>query len=145
MAKGFESWDDDSLNSERDSCLFSSRLFSSDLCLKCFLRSLDKLGRVCVCVCVHARARVCMYACMLSHVWLLRAKCVCMHVCVHACTLSHVRAPHAPSPWPQAPPSEYWSGLPFPRPGDFSDPGIEPMSPESPALSGGFFTTELSL
>ena len=27
-------------------------------------------------------------------------------------------------------------------PGDFSDPGIEPMSPAAPALTGGFFTTE---
>ena len=34
---------------------------------------------------------------------------------------------------------EYWSGLPFPPPGDLSDPGIEPTSP---ALAGGFFTTE---
>ena len=24
---------------------------------------------------------------------------------------------------------EYWSGLPFPSPGDFPDPGIEPWSP----------------
>ena len=24
---------------------------------------------------------------------------------------------------------EYWSGLPFPFPGDISDPGIKPMSP----------------
>ena len=24
---------------------------------------------------------------------------------------------------------EYWSGLPFPSPGDLSDPGIEPRSP----------------
>ena len=24
---------------------------------------------------------------------------------------------------------EYWSGLPFPTPGDFPDPGIEPRSP----------------
>ena len=24
---------------------------------------------------------------------------------------------------------EYWSGLPFPFPGDLPDPGIEPMSP----------------
>ena len=24
---------------------------------------------------------------------------------------------------------EYWSGLPFPSPGDLSDPGIEPVSP----------------
>ena len=28
---------------------------------------------------------------------------------------------------------EYWSGLPFP-PGDLPDPGIEPVSPVSPAL-----------
>ena len=27
-----------------------------------------------------------------------------------------------------------WSGLPFPSPGDFPDPGMEPMSPASPAL-----------
>ena len=24
---------------------------------------------------------------------------------------------------------EYWSGLPFPSPGDLSDPGMEPRSP----------------
>ena len=35
----------------------------------------------------------------------------------------------------------YWSGLPFPPPGDLLDPGIEPMSLESPELAGGFFTT----
>ena len=34
---------------------------------------------------------------------------------------------------------EYWSGFPFPSPGDLSDPGIKPTSP---ALAGGFFTTE---
>ena len=33
------------------------------------------------------------------------------------------------------PRQECWSGLPFPTPGDFSDPGIEP------ALTGGCFTT----
>ena len=42
------------------------------------------------------------------------------------------------TPWtvaPQAPLSmgfsrqEYWSGLPFPSPGDLPDPGIEPRSP----------------
>ena len=33
---------------------------------------------------------------------------------------------------------EYWSGLPFPIPGDLSNPGIEPACP---ALAGGFFTT----
>ena len=29
---------------------------------------------------------------------------------------------------------EYWSGLPFPAPGDPPDSGIEPMPPTSPAL-----------
>ena len=37
------------------------------------------------------------------------------------------------------PRQEYWSGLPFPTPGDLPDPGIKPVSP---ALAGGFFTTE---
>ena len=34
---------------------------------------------------------------------------------------------------------EYRSGLPFLAPGDLPDPGIKPISP---ALAGGFFTTE---
>ena len=37
---------------------------------------------------------------------------------------------------------EYWSELLFPLPGDLCDPGIEPVSPTSPALAGRFFTTE---
>ena len=40
------------------------------------------------------------------------------------------------------PRQEYWSGLPFPSPGDLPNPGIEPTSPASPALAGGFFTAE---
>ena len=36
---------------------------------------------------------------------------------------------------------EYWSGLPFPAPGNLPNPGIEPMSLASPAVAGGFFTT----
>ena len=39
---------------------------------------------------------------------------------------------------------EYWSGLPFPTPGYLPDQGIEHASPVSPALAGGFFTTEPS-
>ena len=47
------------------------------------------------------------------------------------------------TPWtivPQAPLSmgfsrqEYWSGLPFPPPGDLLNPGTESTSPMSPAL-----------
>ena len=60
--------------------------------------------------------------------------------------LSHVRL--FATPWTvalQVPLSmgfsrqEYWSGLPFPPPGDLLNPGIEPVSP---ALAGGFFTTK---
>ena len=32
-----------------------------------------------------------------------------------------------------------WSGAAFPTPGDFSDPGVKPASP---ALAGGFYTTD---
>ena len=32
--------------------------------------------------------------------------------------------------------------MPFPLPGDLSDPGIEPMSPASSTLAARFFTTE---
>ena len=34
---------------------------------------------------------------------------------------------------------EYWSGLPFPPPGDLPDPGIELTSPEAPALQADVF------
>ena len=34
---------------------------------------------------------------------------------------------------------EYWSGLPFPPPGNLPNPGIKPASP---TLAGRFFTTE---
>ena len=37
---------------------------------------------------------------------------------------------------------EYWSGLPFPSPGDLADPGIEPESPVSPALLVDSLPTE---
>ena len=37
---------------------------------------------------------------------------------------------------------QYWSGLLFPPLGDLPDSRIESMSPVSPALASGFFTTE---
>ena len=39
------------------------------------------------------------------------------------------------------PRQEHGCGLPFPSPGDLSDPEIEPTLLVSPALAGGFFTT----
>ena len=72
-----------------------------------------------------------------------------MCVCAYARTqpLSCVRL--FATPWTvalQAPLSmefsrqEYWIGLPFPTPGDLTDPEIEPTSP---ALAGRFSTTVL--
>ena len=40
------------------------------------------------------------------------------------------------------PREEYWSELPCPPPRDLPNPGTEPTSPASPALTGGIFTTE---
>ena len=39
---------------------------------------------------------------------------------------------------------EYWSGMPFPTPGDLPDSGIEPVSLMCPALAGRFFTTSVT-
>ena len=39
---------------------------------------------------------------------------------------------------------EYWSGSPCPSPGDFPNPGIQPMFLISPALIDGFFTTSIT-
>ena len=68
--------------------------------------------------------------------------------CMHAFVLSHVWL--FATPWTVArrtPLSmefsrqEYWNGLPSPSPGDLPEPGIEPLSLESPALAGMFFTS----
>ena len=69
-------------------------------------------------------------------------------VCCMLSCFSHVRL--FVTPWTvahQTPLSmgfsraEYWSGLLFPPPGDFFDPGIKPASLMSPELASGFFTT----
>ena len=61
-------------------------------------------------------------------------------VCMHARSLNHVR--FFATPWTVAPQAllsmgffrqKYWSGLPFPPPGDLPDPGTESESPASPA------------
>ena len=39
---------------------------------------------------------------------------------------------------------EYWNGLPCPPLGDLPNPGIEPAYLMSPALAGGFFTTNVT-
>ena len=65
------------------------------------------------------------------------------------CMLNRSVTSDSAIPWTvthQAPPSmgfprqEYWSGLPFPSPGDLPNPGIEPGSPAALALTGGLCT-----
>ena len=48
---------------------------------------------------------------------------------------------HQDSPSMEISRQEYWSGLPFPSPGDLPNPGIKPKFPVSPALTGRIFTT----
>ena len=57
---------------------------------------------------------------------------------MYACMLSHSVMSNSAASWTvahQTPLSmrfssqEYWSGLPFPSPGNLPDPGIEPRSP----------------
>ena len=75
-----------------------------------------------------------------------------LYIVVHGCSVMQ-SCPYD-SLWPtwtvahQAPLSmefsrqEYWNELPFPPPGDLSDPGIEPTFPVAPALAARLFTTE---
>ena len=65
--------------------------------------------------------------------------CVLFQSCLTLCDLWTV-ACQAPLSL-EFPRQEYWRGLPFPSPGDLPDPGIEPGSLKSPALSGVFFAT----
>ena len=56
--------------------------------------------------------------------------------------LSHVRLFATPFPLSKVFfRQEYWSGLPFPTPGDLPDPGIKPDYLASPTLAGKFFAT----
>ena len=66
------------------------------------------------------------------------------YACMHNQPLSHVQL--FGTPWTiacQDPLSmglswqEYWSGMPFPTPGNPPDPGIKPTSPVAPVLAGG--------
>ena len=70
------------------------------------------------------------------------------YTCIHAQSHSHVQLLLRTD---QSPPvssvhgisqQKHQSGLPFHPPGDLPGPGIEPISPASPALAGRFFTSE---
>ena len=67
---------------------------------------------VCVCVCVRARARI--------------------QSCSTLC--SPMDCSHQAHLFMEFFRQEYWSGLPFPFPGDYPNPGFEPTSVVSPVL-----------
>ena len=74
---------------------------------------------------------LCVYTYMYMYVYIYIYMCICVCVCVVYCHFSHVWL--FVTPWTIAPlefpRQEYWSGLPFPFPGDLPDPGIKPRSP----------------
>ena len=82
------------------------------------------VGLLCVCLGVGVIMGVCIYICL-----------VMQFACVLSC-FSHIQlfaslwtvACQVPLPVGFSR-QEYWSGLLFPSPGDFPDPGIEPRSP----------------
>ena len=64
--------------------------------------------------------------------------CMCTQLCL---TLyDPMTVAHQASLFIECSRQEYWSGLPFPTPGDLPDPGIELASLVFPALVGWFFT-----
>ena len=69
-----------------------------------------------------------------------RSVCMCSFSCVQLFVTLWAVARQAPLSMGFSR-QEYWSGLPFPPPGDLPDPGAEPTSLMSPALAGRFFTT----
>ena len=93
-------------------------------------------------------------------VWGRMDTCICMAESLHylpettttlliSYSVSHSVLSNSATPWTiahEAPLSvefsrqEYWCGSPFPSPGDLPNPGTEFVSP---ALAGGFFTTDL--
>ena len=66
--------------------------------------------------------------------------CGCMHAlsCPTVCDPMDRQAPLSMGFSRQ----EYWSGVPFPTPGDLPDPRIKHTFSASPELTGRFFTTE---
>ena len=67
--------------------------------------------------------------------------CVCARIQSHPTLCSPIDCSPPDSSVHGFPRQEYWSGLPFPTPGDLPKPGIELESLMSPALAGGFLIT----
>ena len=68
--------------------------------------------------------------------------CVCVIVAQSCLTLCNPMDCSPPAPLSmELYRQEYWSGLPFPSPGDLPKPEIKPAFLTSPALARVFFTT----
>ena len=88
-------------------------------------------------------------SCWLYFVCVYECVCVCVCVCVYLvtqlcltfCDPMDCSLPAAPLSM-ESSKHEYWSGFPFPTPGDLLNRGFKSASLASPALAGGFFTTE---
>ena len=65
--------------------------------------------------------------CMLSHIWLFEILWTVAHQVLLSMGFSR---------------QEYWSGLPFPIPGELLDPGIKPVSPWIPAFQADYLPAE---
>ena len=80
---------------------------------------------------VHVGQNPWCYLCVCVRVYVCVCTCVC--VCVSHSVVSDSSTPqtlacHAPLTI-EFSRQEYWTGLPFPSPGDLPNPGIEPRSP----------------
>ena len=90
--------------------------------------------------------RVCVSVCMCVHVWTHTRAPMCTHTELLTCVQLFATPMDYSMPgssvhgifW-----QEYWSGLPFPTPGDLPNPGVEPESLTSPALARELFTIVL--
>ena len=95
----------------------------------CYILNWTMMGWYLLCSLVCVCMRVCMLS-HFSHVW----QFVISGTVAHQAPLSMDFSRH-----------EYWSGMPFPTPGDLPNPGTEPLSITSPSLAGGFFTASRHL
>ena len=80
---------------------------------------------------------MCIYVCV-YYVYVCVCVCVCIYIYIYIVKMKSLSCADSATPWAvayQAPLSmgfsrqAYWSGLPFPSPGDLPDPGIKLGSP----------------
>ena len=118
---------------DHDVSMLSEPWFEQPNCKKTFLRP---LGNLFIDWTLNESKDYCWQCC-----WSTMCTCVLSRFsCVQLFVTPWTVAPQAPLPM-EFSRQEYWNGLPFPTPGNLSNPGTEPKSLVFPALAGGFFTT----